>query len=406
MYLVNPHNITVGVDKAALVKKLLRTRGFRKATKAEIAQYKEDRQRGIITEAAPDTSLRVHLRTVSASPDGYGQSYNLLFDGLLEEKIPTSLTYGGQSVGILYSYPYGITDLQTPTRIIYTMFESTKIPKEWIDYLKIADKVLVPSKFCQKAFKAAGIDAEVVPLGYDSRVFKYKEKKPRDVFTFLQYEAMSTRKGWDILFKAFNQEFKEDEPVKLVLKTVKKKLPFPILGSQYPNISVIKEVFTQKGLVKLLNNADCFVFPSRGEGFGLTPLEALATGTPVIVPNASGMSEYFDPRYFYEIEAKETRPAIYQRFKGVDTGVMIEPSLEDLKKKMRYVYEHRDEAYKKAERGARWVAKNWTYRQTAEKLKVILEGLGSSEVAKPKKKASATKPVQWVTGNILNVEAV
>ena len=41
----------------------------------------------------------------------------------------------------------------------------------------------------------------------------------------------------------------------------------------------------------IYKNALCFVFPSRYEGFGLPPLEALAMGTPVISSDAASMPE-------------------------------------------------------------------------------------------------------------------
>jgi glycosyltransferase involved in cell wall biosynthesis len=41
----------------------------------------------------------------------------------------------------------------------------------------------------------------------------------------------------------------------------------------------------------LYRAADFFVFPSRYEGFGLDPLEALASGTPVVCSNASSLPE-------------------------------------------------------------------------------------------------------------------
>jgi alpha-1,3-rhamnosyl/mannosyltransferase len=44
-------------------------------------------------------------------------------------------------------------------------------------------------------------------------------------------------------------------------------------------------------LVTLYRGADCFLFPSRGEGFGLPPLEAMACGTPVVASRASSIPE-------------------------------------------------------------------------------------------------------------------
>jgi glycosyltransferase involved in cell wall biosynthesis len=44
-------------------------------------------------------------------------------------------------------------------------------------------------------------------------------------------------------------------------------------------------------LVSLYNTASVFVFPSRYEGFGLPPLEAMACGTPVVAANNSSIPE-------------------------------------------------------------------------------------------------------------------
>ena len=44
-------------------------------------------------------------------------------------------------------------------------------------------------------------------------------------------------------------------------------------------------------LAALYRLADVFVFPSLYEGFGLPPLEAMASGTPVVVSNVSSLPE-------------------------------------------------------------------------------------------------------------------
>src|SRR5258708_20968674 len=44
-------------------------------------------------------------------------------------------------------------------------------------------------------------------------------------------------------------------------------------------------------LAALYRLADVFVFPSLYEGFGLPPLQAMASGTPVITSNVSSLPE-------------------------------------------------------------------------------------------------------------------
>lgn len=51
------------------------------------------------------------------------------------------------------------------------------------------------------------------------------------------------------------------------------------------------EYVPKDDLAIVYNLARAFVFPSRYEGFGLTPLEAMACGTPVICSNASSLTE-------------------------------------------------------------------------------------------------------------------
>jgi glycosyltransferase involved in cell wall biosynthesis len=218
-------------------------------------------------------------------------------------------------------------------------------------------------------------------MGFNQDIFYYKEKEDDGVFTFTMYNAFDMRKGWDILFGAFVEEFGKQEDVKLILKGVMGKLPFPILKSQYPNVEVILKRSSQDELREMLYQTDCFVFPSRGEGFGLPPLEALACGTTSIIPNGSGMSEYFDDRYFIELEIDGLRPAIYENFDIKVVGEMIEPSKKDLKKKIRWAYENREKCWQMGKEGAKWVRDNYSIRKTGIRLAGELRKLGAkSEV--------------------------
>ncbi|MFA5768347.1 MAG: glycosyltransferase family 4 protein [Bacteroidales bacterium] len=380
-YLVSPTGKITAVDNEKRFEDWLRQPGFRQATEDEVKEHQAEKIEQVLKQqkANHDPALGLYMATVSqGGADGYGVASDLLIKQLRKMGEDVKLYYDHQNIAILFHAPYGILQIEAPYRIIYTMFESDRIPDEWHDYLNAADKILVPSKWCQGVFAEAGFQTEVVPLGYDAATYTYVERQPvRDTrrnFTFLHYNAFNARKGFLEVFKAFTQEFRKDEPVKLVLKTTLNRTPVPIIKSQYPNIDVITGKATKAQMQNILARADCFVFPSRGEGFGVTPLEAMATGLPAIVPNAHGISEYFDKKYMYEVKVSGTCPGLYLRYKGQNVGKMVVCDIDDLRRQMRHVYEHETEARKMGKRAAEYV-RQWTAEESAKKLKAVIDDI-------------------------------
>lgn len=392
MLLVNPAGRYVEVDENW--EYWLEQPGFREATEGEVKEYRSKR---LLENAriSGDTTHKDSLYFVSVSDrggaDGYGMSSKHLIEALELAGVPLSEYYVEQNIGLLYHSPHSITRLNTKYKIIYTMFESSQIPEDWIDYLHAADLVIVPSHWCQKVFKESGIDSIVVPLGYNDQVFKYIERPEHDVFTFLHYNAFNTRKGHFEVVEAFDNEFGKDEPVRLLLKTTREMVSVPINKGAYPNIDVIYGKVDEAELVNICAQSDAFVFPSRGEGFGVTPLEAMATGLPAIVPNAHGISEYFDGGLMYGVEASEKCTAIYRRL--TDVGHMVKTDIKDLQRQMRYVFEHQKEAREKGKRASEYV-KQYTYTKTGERLKEILDDIKSKPL--PERKVSDILPLQEV----------
>jgi glycosyltransferase involved in cell wall biosynthesis len=213
------------------------------------------------------------------------------------------------------------------------------------------------------------------------------------ILFFLHYNAFNIRKGFLEVFKAFNKAFAHDEPVKLIFKTTIEHQTLPIIKSEYPNIEIIRGKFSDADLVNLLHTADCFVYPSRGEGFGMTPLEAMATGIPAIVPNAHGITEYFNPDFMYEAKVAETCPGIYSRYKNQDVGNMVVCDIDQLAQQMRYIYEHQEEAREKGRKAAEYV-KQWTFAKTGELLKQYIDQAEKLDLSK--------RPIK----NILKLEGV
>lgn len=362
---------------------------FRDSTKKEIdAQQKEDEARYYTQEQNRQKyqtekdkqdakvfteyqGLQYILPTGSyGRNDGYGCSGRQIEERLKKlEKMSSG--FDGQDISLVYATPRSTELAHAKKIILYSMFESTKLPAEWKEYIKKADLILTPSEYCKEEFKPYGIETKVVPLGYDpTHYYPRERRKDKKEFVFLHYNAFNMRKGFLELLEAFSAEFQPDEPVKLILKCNNPELDVKLPPSAYPNIQIIRADYKPAQLAELISQSDCFVFPSRGEGFGITPLESMACGTPVIVPNAHGIADYFDPDICVGIKYGNTK-AVYNTYAG-DLGTQIICDIDDLRAKMRYAVNHREEMEMRGQMGIAH-AKKWTIDQTVAKLKLVID---------------------------------
>jgi glycosyltransferase involved in cell wall biosynthesis len=88
---------------------------------------------------------------------------------------------------------------------------------------------------------------------------------------------------------------------------------------------VISQNLNLNQLNGLYNAADCYVSPYRAEGFNLTPLEAAAAGTPIIVTKGGSTDDYVDESFATQIASKMR----------LENGMsFLEPSLESLVEKI------------------------------------------------------------------------
>jgi len=269
---------------------------------------------------------------------------------------------------LLLNVPWVAGLMKAPFKLMYAMFESNKIRRDWVYSLNSATINLVPAQWCREVWRANGVEdpIEVVPLGVNSKFFSYRERQIKDTFTFLISGTLQRRKNPLIVAQAFLEEF--DEPdVRLVIKTL------PHMGitlvSPDPRIQIISDRWSSEQMRDLMYSCDCFVYPSSGEGFGLPPLEAMSTGIPVILSSCTGMLEFCDDKYCFPLPMFGTETQIL--WTGSEGDVFV-PCYRSLKSLMRLVYENREMANEMGERASSWVSSNFTWRKTASNLLRII----------------------------------
>ena len=194
-------------------------------------------------------------------------------------------------------------------------WETDRIPKEWVDQLNKMDLVIVSCEENVRACRRSGVVVPVEKVHFTTNLDRFKKKpEPFDVpnmsgrFKFLTVCQYSKKKGIDALLKAYLTEFTPEDNVMLILKTymgpndgpAEREKIMGIINSmktilrlgQYPPIQLIHEVMSDEDIDRLYGTADCYVLPSRGEGWSIPHFDALGFGLPAIAVNWGGPTEF------------------------------------------------------------------------------------------------------------------
>jgi len=170
--------------------------------------------------------------------------------------------------------------------------------------------LIVPSEYVKqdilahwKKSRFGALSAEkitVTPEAVEDHTGDKKQPRPIKHDYLLYVGAAYPHKNLEVLAKGYARLQESNPELKLVM-IGKKDYWKDKLERDYKSITFPGYVSNEK-LVAYYQHASLFVFPSLSEGFGLTPLEAMAFGAPVLssnrtsIPEACGeAAEYFDP---------------------------------------------------------------------------------------------------------------
>lgn len=240
--------------------------------------------------------------------------------------------------GILLGYPT-LWELYTPLvhhgpRLAVTMFESTILPKGWVERLNKAAGVVVPAQFLVDIFRDNGITVpmRVTPLGISETFFQPKRREMSQPFTFLAIADRGWRKGWWHTTRAFVNAFGQDMNYRLILKVRNA----PELQISNPNIEVVSEEMDDAGLVELYQRCHVMVAATCAEGFGFLPREFAATGGLALATNWGGTADAIEHWGVPIPYALEPAWCDDPGWKG-KLGLWAEPDIEGLSHLMRHV---------------------------------------------------------------------
>lgn len=288
-----------------------------------------------------------------------------------------SREFGHADVQVVYAQGDVFARNTGKYRIGFTMLEVDGLPPEWVRQANMMDEVWVPSTFNERTFRDSGVKVpiRVVPLGIDTAYFspQIHSLKQADVYTFLSVFEWGERKAPEVLLQAFSDEFGADEPVRLICKAnnfdpsfrIRDKITELALRPNGGRIIVAEnQILQQYELAVLYRSADCFVLPTRGEGWGMPILEAMACGLPVIATNWSSQTDFMTEQNSLPLAVEQLIPAeakcpYYEGFRWA------QPSYEHLRKLMRWTFEHQDEARAIGQHAAADVAQRWTWDASA-----------------------------------------
>jgi glycosyltransferase involved in cell wall biosynthesis len=197
-----------------------------------------------------------------------------------------------------------------PFDYLYTVWETTKLPDEWLAWRDHYKAVMVASLWNQQVFANAGFaDVFHVPLGVDTDIFMSSgvSDRPYVETTFLWFARNQHRKGLDVMLRAWADFRRRNSSARLIIlgEFVRGALAHaPVSLRRWKNLIIedypddrisaweTLEPLTADDLATLYRSVDFVVSTARSEGFGFVVAESMACGTVPIFPAYGATGEF------------------------------------------------------------------------------------------------------------------
>lgn len=283
---------------------------------------------------------------------GYGSMLTGFLSGL-----PASVKMDDKaSVDVHMGVPFSIKGWwQGQHRVLFTMWETDTMPASFLRWLPQYDQVIVPCEHNVELFSRHHDNVTYVPLGVDTKFWVPQQVGGSERYKFAAGGSLWRRKGLDLVVQAFNKLKLPDAELHIKAAPHARDVPKTDLG---PNIYLHRNWMSLEQQKEWFRQADCFIAASRGEGFGLMPLQAIALGVPTILSDTTGQSQFSHLASSVIPCGKTVSETI---------GLWDEPDISALADSMRYHYDNREKTQELA-RAKSAGASDFTWKKASNKL--------------------------------------
>lgn len=277
--------------------------------------------------------------------------------------------------------------------------EGNLLTPQQIGACRACDAVLAPSRFCASAMLGSGIPRRRVhefPYPLDESQWNVgvapaaRPEQSRGLFRFLYMNTWHERKGYDLLLRAWWQEFSADDGVELVVKSYQEndrrqpiELQLAIMASEAgvdrarkAPIRVVDSLMPADDIPHFMASFDALVSPHRSEGFGLNPWHAVSLGVPVVCTDYGGVRDFCKADTAWLVRVDGMVPPSQSEaatFSHLGEIVWAEPDVADLRRQMRMAASWPKEGRARALRGARLVSQRHSYPVLMERFERIVQ---------------------------------
>ena len=277
--------------------------------------------------------------------------------------------------------------------IQWIVFESTVIPELLLSTLRAAQWVWVPSTWGRDVLLANHIDTgkiDIVQEGVDPNRFQPCDLRGARPFRFLTVGKTEPRKSLVEIMQAFAHTYGHDSTAELVIKTdhfwqaeSKRQTIQQVANSLSGGIRVEWGKWSQQRMCDLYHDCDVFVFASKGEGWGLPLIEALASGMPVLSTHHSAQADYlahcgssviaidYD---MVPVDCEDYR--LFYNMHGQDMGEWAQPRVSSIAQGMREARQNYHSLKSQALANSRIIRAGWNWRASAARALQVLRERG------------------------------